>query len=199
MSPDNGGTKLIHYTPLYQEMCFQAWYASGRPNNYDAILKSLPKDEHGRIPDRHTVSSWRDELGWDVRADDLDAKANAIVENDLINSRVLMLKEQAARGRELQVMGLNHLREMGFDSSSSAVQAVIRGADLEKSAKGISDTLVQMLKMDDNQLTGEVQKLLERASIPVQIMDMDEVPDVPDVPDVPEDIEAPELEIPDEE
>lgn len=180
-------SRTTQYTPHYQEQCFQAWYLSGRPSSNRKIQESLPKDEYGRTPSLMVIASWRDELGWDVRADELDAKANAVVEDDLINSRVLMLKEQASRARELQTLGLNHLRDSGFDSSSSAVAAVIKGADLERVSKGLSESLSKMLQMDDAQLTSEVQKLLDRASVP---------PDIIDVEDVEQEINTPDDETP---
>lgn len=169
-------SKTTQYTPHYQEQCFQAWYLAGRPSSARQIQESLPDDEYGRKPSLITLALWRDELGWDIRADDLDVKANAVVENDLINSRVLMLKEQASRARELQTMGLNYLREDGFDSSSSAVAAIIKGADLERVSKGLSESITKMLQMDDTQLTSEVQKLLDRASVPADVIDMDDEP-----------------------
>lgn len=164
------------YTPHYKNQCFYAWYASGR----QAISRSneyLPKDKYDRIPSANLVRTWRDEEFWDARADELDAKAELIAEDDLINARVMMLKEQAARGRLLQVQGMEYLEENGFDSSSSAVSAVFRGADLERTSRGISEHLVKMLKMPNDQLALEVQKMLQEAAESGEVIDVADIPE----------------------
>lgn len=165
------------YTHTYIEQCFTVWYAAGHPSRNNQIMEILPKDEYGRIPTSKMITSWRDEYGWDIRADELDAKAQALVDDELVNQRVLMLKEQASRARELQKMGIEHLRDEGFDSSSSAVAAVIKGAELERESKGLSTQIVKMFKLDDEKLISETQRLLERLNVPTDVIDVEEVPD----------------------
>ena len=154
----------IPYTETYKESCFQAWYSAGCPGKIPQVRDIIPEDEYGRKPSHRLLRLWRDEMGWDWRRDVLDAKAIEIVDDELVQQRVLMLREQAAKGRNLQKMGMEYLEEVGFDSSSSAVSAVIRGAELERSSRGLSDTLLKLSKMSDEQLTREVASLLERAS-----------------------------------
>lgn len=172
----SGKARLVRvYSPHYQEQCFQAWYLAGRPNTYTKIVSVIPEDDRGRKPSDNVLAKWRDELNWDIRADALDAKASAIIEDDLVTSRIQMFHEQASRAKELQVMGLDYLRENSFDSSSSAVGAVIRGAELERVSKGLSEHMIRLLQMNDEQLAAEAQKLLERENIPPsQILDAEE-------------------------
>ena len=175
---DEKVSRMAEYTPLYKEKCFEVWYTAGRPNGYVKVIDLLPEDEYGRKPSKNIFASWRDELGWDLRADDLDARASLITDDELVNNRVLMLKEQAARAKELQIMGLNFLREHDFDSSSSAVSAVIKGAELERVSKGLGEQLTKLLKMSDEELVGNVQKLLERASLAdAPVISMEEIPE----------------------
>lgn len=54
-----------------------------------------------------------------------------------------------------------HIKAEGFDSSSAAVQAVIRGAELERSSRGIGELIVKMSKMTDGDLKQEIMKRLE--------------------------------------
>ena len=152
------------YTPHYKESCFTAWYAAGRPPKASQIHDLIPEDEHGRKPNTQALSKWRNELYWDIRADELDAKANAIVDDKLVNTRVLMLNAQASRGKELQVQGMDWLREHGFDSSSSAVRAIFRGSELERTSRGISDRLISLLKLSDDKLIENIQKMIEEAN-----------------------------------
>lgn len=166
-----------HYTPRYQEICFNAWYTAGRPQTFDKMIAVMPEDENGNKPGRATLINWRDHNGWDVRADELDARAAAIVDDELVNARVLMLKEQAAKARDLQKMGIEHLRENGFDSASAAVSAIIKGAELERTSKGLSERIASLSKMDDEKLIGEANRLLTRLNIPTDAKDVDEIID----------------------
>jgi len=175
--PKNIYTVKTPYTKHYKEECFSAWYAAGRPDKIPEIHRIIPKDIHGRKPVKIVIKTWRDKYFWDVRADDMDAKASGIVEDILISGRVMMLKEQASRGRELQVKGLNHIRTSGFDTSASAISAVFKGADLERVSRGLSERLVKLASTSDDKLSLEIQKLMEEAVDSGEILDMEEVED----------------------
>ena len=169
-------TKKVYknYTKTYRQNCFNAWYSKGRLG-LDSFVKEMDEDEYGRTPSLAIVMNWRHEDSWDVHADDLDAKAEAIVDDELVNHRVLMLKQMASKGKELQKMGIEWIRENKFDTSSSAVSAIFKGAELERTSRGISERLVKMLKMSDETLLLEAQKLLEKASDSGEIIDMEAV------------------------
>lgn len=182
MSKPQQASKLTTpYTEHHKELCFKAWYSAGRPDKIPQIKEIIPDDEHGRIPSDGIILKWRDELGWDVRADELDVKANAIVDDEMVNFRVLMLKEQASRGKELQVKGMYYLRKHEFDTSASAVSAIIKGADLERISRGLSERLTRLSQLSDDKLIGEVQKLLDIASESGEIIDAEEIDDDKDI------------------
>ena len=155
-------SKLTPYTDQYKESCFQAWYAADRPTRANELEEILPEDKYGRKPVIDVFRRWRNDGLWDVKADALDAKAFGIVEDSLINSKVLMLKEQAARARKLQYQAEDYLDTNGFDSSSSAVQGLIRGAELEQRTRGLSAKLLELADLDNDALTSRTQKLLQR-------------------------------------
>lgn len=162
------------YSEAYKERCKVAWYDGGRPDSMTRILEIVPEDEHGRKPHRTVLVAWRDENGWDVWADELDVRADMEIDDFLISQRVKMLKEQATVGREMRVKGMNHLREQtGFDTSASAVTAVIQGAKLERSSLGISEKLEKLLLMDSDDLTKEAVKLLGIAKDSGEILDIE--------------------------
>lgn len=167
------------YSPDYRDACKAFWYANGRPSTErkvrDLLEKNNIKDEHGRIPSLALLGNWMTEYGWQAWADIMDAKANELVENDLIASKAKMLKEQAQRGFEIQQLGMAHLRSEGFDSASAAVQAVIRGAELERTSRGIGEMILKMSKMSDADLKDEIMKQLQRASSAGAI-DVEEIP-----------------------
>jgi hypothetical protein len=151
------------YTEDYKNKCFTMWYMLGKPK-IGEIVDKIPADEHGRIPTKFALSRWRNQEGWDWRADILDTRVQSEVDNQLVATKVLMLKEQASKGRELQVLGMEHIRENGFDSTSSAVAAVIKGADMEKTSRGLSDALLKIAHMTEDQLKESIMGLLTRES-----------------------------------
>lgn len=157
----------VAYTDTYAENCFQAWYRAGRPSKYGHIIKVIPDDEYGKKPSRLTINKWI-ENGWAFRADELDAKAVQRADNLLVLEKVNMLKAQAKRGERLQEKGMSYLETSGFDSSSAAVSAVIRGATLERESRGIGELILKMAKMSDDELHQEILKRLETLSEEVE-------------------------------
>jgi hypothetical protein len=168
---------FTEYTDEYKEKCKQAWYAVGRPKNAKLWLDATPIDDLGRKPNAILLRKWRSERMWDFWADDMDSRAIAIVEDTLITQKAQMLQRQADMAWKLQDKGIAYLEAEGFDNSSSAVQAIIRGAELERTSRGIGEMIVKMASMGDTELKDEIVKMINRASENDQIIDMDEVPE----------------------
>ena len=174
---------FVIYTDSYKEACFQAWYAAGKPTLVKDLLEALPEDEHGRKPHQDVVRRWRNADNWDIRADGLDARVNRQIEDTLVSQKVEMLKKQAQRARQLQEDGMEYLAENGFDSSSSALTAIFKGADLERSSLGLSDAILKLAQMNNDELMAETQKMLQRFA------DSGESPDILDAAEVPDEYE----------
>lgn len=164
------------FTPEYIQQIFTIWYGAGRPNQIYKILDKLPKDNlTGRIPDVSSIQKWRIKYGWDAQADELDEKALVLVQNDLIQRKADMLSRQADIGFQLQYLGMAYLVSGSFDSSASAVQAIKVGAELERSSRGISDLIMKISKMSDDELQQEILNQISRASESGQIVEGEEV------------------------
>lgn len=149
------------YTEEYKRVCFEVFYKNNRPAA-PTLFKLIPDDERKRKPHVSLLRNWRNEQGWDNQADVLDARAMGIMDNDLVGVKVKMLQEQASKGKELQTLGIDYLREEGFDTASAAVQAVVRGANLERTSRGLSDAFAKIAQMDDAKLTNAFMRLLEK-------------------------------------
>jgi len=162
------------YTEHYKVACRDAWYAAGKPDRATQILEIIPEDEYGRKPNKQLLPDWRREMAWDVWADELDLRAEAIVDDELVNARVIMLKRQAATAKELQEDGIEYLREKGHDTSASAVRAIIQGAELERTSRGISEKIIKLHKMTDEKLMEEAQKYLGKAEESGEVIDLGE-------------------------
>ena len=164
------------YSPEYKEKCFVTWYSNGRPEHLQALVEAnkFPQDEHGRVPALKLLKQWRVENGWDLRADDLDVRAITIVEDSLVNQKAQMLQRHAEIGHKLMEAGMAHISSGEFDSSASAVSAVVRGAELERESRGIGELIVKMSKMSEDDLRKEIMERLARASEAGQIIDAEE-------------------------
>ncbi len=165
------------YNDDYIQTIKQIWYKAGHPNFMVKVIDLIPEDEYGRKPDTFLIQRWRTERMWDAWADEIDSRAMAIVEDGIIAEKAAMLQRQADVAKRLQDAGMAYLEEEGFDTASSAVQAVVRGAELERTSRGIGEMLVKMSKMNDTELQGEIIKYLNRASENNQIIDADLVPE----------------------
>jgi len=168
-------SKHIHYSEFYKEQVFLAWYNAGRPYIRKKIEEAIPEDEYGRKPDMQSFRQWRDELNWGARGDELDARVIKEAEDVAVQSKILMLKEQAARARKMQQQAEEFLDEQGFDSSSSAVQALIRGGEWEMKTRGMSQTLMKILELDNDGLMSETQALVERLLQTGEVIDVAEI------------------------
>lgn len=141
------------------------------------LIPNLPEDEHGRKPDKETLDGWRTQYMWDARADDLDTKAIELADNSLILQKAEMLKRHAENAKKIADQALEFLvgSEGGFDSSASAVNAYFRGTEEERTARGISDLIIKMSKMSDDDLQKEILERLRRGSENEQIIDSEAV------------------------
>ena len=161
------------YTEEYKKQCKVIWYKIGRTDSLTALQEQLPEDEFGRKPQLSLLSVWRDVEGWDIWADALDVRVELEIDDELVAARIMMLKEQASRALEMQRKGINYLRKHDFDTSSSAVNAIIQGAKMERTSRGISERMEKLLTMDDEGLTKEAMKLLGQAKDAGEILDME--------------------------
>lgn len=165
---------LVEYSIDYQEICFTAWYEAQRPS-FTKLMDILPEDQYGRRPNRNKLSQWAVD-GWYTRADELDARASVAIDTRLVADRIKMLEEQAERGARLQLLGMDYLEDKGFDTSSSALRAVIEGADLEARRRGLSELLEHVGKLSPEQLQDFVADKLARLTISDStVIDADEV------------------------
>ena len=163
------------YSSDFIEKCFITWYSmEERPADYNAIAKILPPDESGRRPARATVQKWYIEYGWGQRADELDSKALAIVENSLITKKAALLQKQAEDAFLLAGKSHAFLMSGTFDSSAAAVNAYFRATEEVRNVVGLSDLLKRLGQMSDEDIQEEIKRRLLRASEAGQIIDADE-------------------------
>lgn len=127
-----------------------------------------------RQPSRATVIKWFRVYGWNERADRLDAKAMAKVENTLINKKAYLLQHQAEKAFALANKAHDHLMTGTFDSSAAAVNAYFRATEEVRKVIGLSDLLQRLGEMSDEEVQEEIKRRLIRASEAEQVIDLEE-------------------------
>lgn len=163
------------YSEDYKRIVFQVWYANGRPK-FKELLRLIPDDVHGRKPSQPLFYRWQTEEDWDAQADEMDTKAIVLSDEFLIRQKTEMLMRQAHIGFVMQQIGLQYLVSGSFDSSSAAVNAIKIGAELERTSRGIGETIRRMSEMTNEELERKIMERIQRASEAGQmILDAEEV------------------------
>ena len=159
-----GQTSTREFTDAYIEQCFTVWYSMGQPTNMQILQDAVPETPEGRKPGIQMLRQLRDTYGWNERADVLNAKAIEVVEHQLIDQKATMLKRQAEQALQIANLARDHLVENGFDTSSSAVSALFKATEEERTVRGISEFLMKISRMDSDGVMSEAIKLLKRNS-----------------------------------
>lgn len=147
------------YSDQYREEIFHFWYKNRHlgPTAFNAIV---PPDENGQKITHHTVQLWIQEYLWEERAAALDLEVVNRMDNLVIDERIKMFQEHAEIGREIKDFGLNYLRENGIKTDMAALRAIADGIQIERSSRGLADSLARLAQMDDTTLLKEINKLL---------------------------------------
>ena len=149
------------YPEEYYEKVFYLWYKGGRKEG-NAFINSLPPSHDGRKPSKFTVIDWKNTKGWVERADALDAEVSRAIDQDIVNERREMFKEQVVVANELVKLGRIYLNDEknGIKTDASAIRAIDLGLSTQRISTGMAEAYFKISKMTDNQLDNELKKLL---------------------------------------
>lgn len=153
-----------HYTDQYIDQVFYLWYEGGKKLSNE-LINTLPPSTDGNKPSKATVGSWIPDHGWAERADALDAEVSRSIEEKIITKRTEMWERQAELAKELIDIGMNFLKDPekgGIKNDASAIRAIDLGMSTQRISTGMAEAMVRIGKMNDEQLTTELQKLLGR-------------------------------------
>lgn len=156
-------TSMVAYSDAYREKVFIAWYTAGCPQG-EQIGINLPVDELGRTPHTEVIKRWIRESGWRDRANILNAEVARQIEKKAVEVRVEMLNRQAEIGKELQRKGSEYLDKHEFEKAGEALKAIIQGAELERSSRGLPDALIKVSEMKDEDLMTTLNHLLSKVN-----------------------------------
>lgn len=154
---------MTRYTDSYIESLFEIWYAGGGQEYrifYDK--KIIPQDQEGRIPSYQQFINWANEYRWQERKDALDARALEKAEENLINKQVAMWKEHADAAAKIRKEALAYIEEHGFDSSTSAIQAIKWAQEEERKTRGAEAFIESVKNKSNDELISMIRGLAER-------------------------------------
>jgi len=165
--PLERGLRQDNFSDDYIETLFQVWYRAGRPVARK-LLDSAPPDLEGRKPRLATLKLWIDKKDWDIRADELDAEVMDKVNKNAIKDKIRMLENHAKVGARLVAKGMEFLddSEHGITKAADAIRAIIQGAELERSSRGLPIALGEISRLSDEQLmklVSDMQKQMDSA------------------------------------
>lgn len=107
---------------------------------------------------------WSSDYNWVERSraydEFVDAQARKKLESDAIKQRAEMLKRHALTGKVLQQKGVQYLEKSGIDKSSDAVNAIKTGITIERQSSGLPEYLMEVVNVDDAELTRKYAALL---------------------------------------
>lgn len=155
-----------HYTDQYIDQVFYLWYEGGKKLSND-LINLLPPSPDGNKPSKATVGSWIPDHGWEERADALDAEVSRSIEEKIIVKRTEMWERQAKLADELIDIGMDFLKDKGIKNDASAIRAIDLGMSTQRISTGMAEAMVRIGKMNDEQLTSELQKLLGKPAYDV--------------------------------
>ena len=157
-----GETVTKKFSEDYINTCFTVWYSLGQPTNMNLVIDQIPESPDGNKPARLTLSKFKEDYGWVERADALNAKAVELVDKELVDTKAELLRKQFKVAAEVGQKAIDHILEDGFDSSSSAVNALRWASEEQRIVIGVSEMLVKISKLPNEDALARYNKLLQR-------------------------------------
>lgn len=152
------------YSDAYKIQCRAIWYDNGCPPlKKFHEMKILPPNEHGITVEVNTLKHWMYDEDWWEWKDAQDAELSIRVEDELLNRKVELIKEQLNQVREVRNEAYQSIKKVGFDSSASAVSAFFKASAEERGLMQIEKVIEDLAKLQTNDLQRQFRELAERA------------------------------------
>jgi len=165
------------FPPSYRDEIFVLWYSMGKPHARVLYSKIPTCEEVDQKPSYEHLHEWVTSTEFRERAAVLDEQVMAQINSRMIAEKVEMLNRHADVATTMQDMAMRYLAdhkdELGI---SPAVRLLVAGVEIERESRGIATTVEKITRMSDQDLEGEIQKLLERSPVellPNEIEDAD--------------------------
>jgi hypothetical protein len=126
-------------------------------------LKIIPPDESGRIVGVSVLQGWVTQGDWFQWKDIQDAELGTMVESELLNRKIEVIKEQLAQTKVVRDKAYEAIKDGKFDTSASAVAAFFRAGETERGLMQIEKWFEEYSKTQTSDLQKQFRELAERA------------------------------------
>lgn len=167
------------YSDQYKELVFQLWYDNNRKIS-GKFSNSLPEDDKGQRPTFKTVEHWRDIYGWIQRAETMDAELSRRLQDEAIDKRIKMYEEHVSVSNSLIEKGKEYLVSHPIDDMADALKAISLGVEIQRVSIGQIEMGRRILGMTNEQLTKELNNLLQPKTQNDEFIDADTIEDTSD-------------------
>lgn len=154
------GKRSERYDDHYIEQTFYLWHKNGRHIS-DKFAKSLPPDEHGQRPAFKTIEQWKDKFAWVTRADSLDAELSLALQEKVIDERIAMYEEHTQISNTLIEKAKNFLSTTEIKEMKDALKAIELAIEIQRVSIGQAEFGRRLLNMSSEQLSKELNKMLQ--------------------------------------
>lgn len=151
-------TRKLEYPKDLKEKAFYQWYDSGCPRGEKALVECF-EPYNGHKPSYDIIRHWMSELNWPARVEALDADVSVRMDRVVIDNRIKMFSQHAEEAAKLREKAYAYLKEHDPDSSSVALKQWVEALGVERSSRGLGDTLAHLNTLTDDQLLKEIKKL----------------------------------------
>lgn len=140
---------------------FAVYRDMGAARSVDAVSQKLSKS-------RSLIARWSSDFNWVERVsaydDFVDTQARKQLERDAIKRKADMLKRHALQGKVLQQKAVNYLDRHGIDKGADAINAIVKGIEIERKAENLPDWIFEVVNADDNELARQYAELLAQVA-----------------------------------
>lgn len=98
-------------------------------------------------------------------------------ENNLVEKQVQMWQEQAERAHEVSKLAYEHIKEKGFDTTASAVQALKWAQEEERKTRGVEAFYQAVKEKSNDELVQMIRSLAERQLSDDEVIEVTEEKD----------------------
>ena len=147
------------YPEAYKEDIFHLWYDNGK--SFNGIMVKLPSYED-KTPSIETLKRWKHEMGWQTRADALDAEYSRTLDQHSIEKRRKMFLRHEEVGTALVNKGMQFLEKGEIEDAQDALRAIDLGIRTQIASVGIAENFVKFANMTNDQLSKALEKYLPK-------------------------------------
>jgi len=131
----------------------------------------IPASDDGEKPSKGTLKNWI-EQDFNPKADEMDLEFYAKVEDEAMEEKAVMLQQHADLGKEMRDMAVKYLRDHEEElTANSAIRLFIEGVRIERDSRGLPDALKKISNRTNDELLGDLQRLLADGNIDFQEFD----------------------------